>query len=457
MTTKIPVELSSTPGIVDGSNATAITIDSSERIGIGTTSPSNLLHISSSTGDSVEMKITNTNADSIGANIHLEKDSASPADNDFCGEITWVGSNDNNQQPSFGSISVQMTDVSDGTEDGDMIFKTSGAGTFAERMRILSDGKVGIGETDPDGELHVKSAGNADVYVERTSGAKIHLQAQSALGNIGTSSNHDLGLMTNASVRMRIDSSGNVGIGMTPTHQLSVVGTGTATSINFGNVGASFPDTLGMFVSSTAHTQTAYGDLNIKARTDYGGYYGIGFFTASSNNTPALRMKIDSSGTLLIGKTTTADTTTGVKLQANAVMVQSASGTGAHDMHDFFRGTEGSLARVGNIRTTGSATAYNTSSDYRLKENVVTDWDATTRLKQLKPSRFNFIVDADTTVDGFLAHEVASIVPEAISGEKDAVDSEGNPEYQGIDQSKLVPLLVKTIQELEARIETLEG
>jgi hypothetical protein len=122
---------------------------------------------------------------------------------------------------------------------------------------------------------------------------------------------------------------------------------------------------------------------------------------------------------------------------------------------------------------------YNTSSDYRLKENVTTSWDATTRLKQLKPSRFNFIADADTTVDGFLAHEVQEIVPEAINGTKDAVevwqdgeelpdgvsvgdnklDDDGNtiPVMQGIDQSKLVPLLVKTIQELEARITALEN
>ena len=112
---------------------------------------------------------------------------------------------------------------------------------------------------------------------------------------------------------------------------------------------------------------------------------------------------------------------------------------------------------IGNITTSGSATAYNTSSDYRLKENVVTDWDATTRLKQLKPSRFNFKADKDTTVDGFLAHEVSSIVPESITGAKDAVDKDGNPEYQSIDQSKLVPLLVKTVQELEARISTLES
>ena len=82
---------------------------------------------------------------------------------------------------------------------------------------------------------------------------------------------------------------------------------------------------------------------------------------------------------------------------------------------------------------------------------------ATERLKQLKPSRFNFIADADTTVDGFLAHEVQDIVPEAITGTKDAVDAEGNPDYQGIDQSKLVPLLVATIQELEARIAALES
>jgi hypothetical protein len=78
--------------------------------------------------------------------------------------------------------------------------------------------------------------------------------------------------------------------------------------------------------------------------------------------------------------------------------------------------------------------------------------NATDRVKQLKPKRFNFIADDSITVDGFLAHEVSSVVPEAISGTKDEVDDDGNAVHQGIDQSKLVPLLVKTIQELEARI-----
>ena len=111
----------------------------------------------------------------------------------------------------------------------------------------------------------------------------------------------------------------------------------------------------------------------------------------------------------------------------------------------------------GTIKGTNNTAQYNTSSDYRLKENVNYDFDATTRLKQLRPARFNFIADADTTVDGFLAHEVSSVVPEAISGTHNEVDDDGNPIYQGIDQSKLVPLLVKTIQELEARITTLEN
>ena len=114
--------------------------------------------------------------------------------------------------------------------------------------------------------------------------------------------------------------------------------------------------------------------------------------------------------------------------------------------------------QIGSIKLTENATAFNTSSDYRLKENVDYTWDATTRLKQLKPARFNWISDStNTLIDGFLAHEVSSIVPEAISGDKDAVDEDGNRDLQGIDQSKLVPLLVKAIQELEARIATLEG
>jgi len=177
----------------------------------------------------------------------------------------------------------------------------------------------------------------------------------------------------------------------------------------------------------------------------------IRFFTSNSE-----RMRIDSSGSVLIGATSNPGGGTSqfiVSGQDTVSINNTSSGTGTAYSVYFKRNATG----VGSITVTGSATAYNTSSDHRLKENIVTDWDATTRLKQLKPSRFNFKADADTTVDGFLAHEVSSIVPEAITGEKDAVDLDGNIQPQAIDQSKLVPLLTKALQEAVAKIETLEA
>ena len=126
----------------------------------------------------------------------------------------------------------------------------------------------------------------------------------------------------------------------------------------------------------------------------------------------------------------------------------------------FKRYYNSSWATVGSISTANSSTAYNTSSDYRMKENVVTLTGATARLKQLKPYRFNFKEQwgpADDVKDGFLAHEVAEVVPQAVHGEKDAVDEDGNPDMQGVDTSHLVPLLVATIQELEERITALEA
>lgn len=114
-------------------------------------------------------------------------------------------------------------------------------------------------------------------------------------------------------------------------------------------------------------------------------------------------------------------------------------------------------SNIGGIDYTNTSVAYNTSSDYRLKENIITITDGIERLKQLNPIRFNFIADTNTTVDGFIAHEAQAVVPEAVTGVKDEVDEEGNPEYQGIDQSKLVPLLTAALQEAVAKIEALEA
>jgi len=180
-----------------------------------------------------------------------------------------------------------------------------------------------------------------------------------------------------------------------------------------------------------------------------GGAQGLVFGTGASNTE---RMRLDSSGKLLLG---TTSVTSGIlnAVYSGTYGIDLRGGSGASTLQLFFAGA----TNVGSISTNGTSTAFNTSSDYRLKENVTADWDATTRLKQLNPVRFNFIANADTTVDGFLAHEVQSVVPEAITGTHNEVDDDGNPVYQGIDQSKLVPLLVKTIQELEARIAALEN
>ena len=221
----------------------------------------------------------------------------------------------------------------------------------------------------------------------------------------------------------------------------------------------------------------------------------------------AERMRINSDGDLLIGATsqTSSEVLHVTSTSDCAFFKTSAGGEEVLTLHrtnangTFINFVNSSASTCGSINNSsnGSVTQYATSSDYRLKENVDYTFDATTRLKQLKPARFNWIADdTNTLMDGFLAHEVSSVVPEAVTGTKDAtetkqkviLDKDGNyladekeeadwikgkeegtypsdstwhatkvyPLHQGIDQAKLVPLLVKTVQELEARIKTLE-
>ena len=157
------------------------------------------------------------------------------------------------------------------------------------------------------------------------------------------------------------------------------------------------------------------------------------------------RMRIDSSGNVGIG-----DTSPGGRLDigfnSSSVVGLVLSNAGTGTSARFYSGS----SIVGSITVSGSATAFNTSSDYRLKQNVVDIADGITRVKQLSPRRFNFIADDTTTVDGFIAHEAQTVVPEAVTGEKDG------EEMQGIDQSKLVPLLTAALQEAIAKIENLE-
>jgi len=189
------------------------------------------------------------------------------------------------------------------------------------------------------------------------------------------------------------------------------------------------------------------------------------------------RMRILSGGCLVIGTDDifTSGSRMDIRGAASSTATSISIGTNGQKGMSF---QNASYSEQGSITINSGSVAFNTSSDYRLKENQTAITDGIDRIKQLKPYRFNFKADPDTTVDGFFAHEVSSIVPEAITGEKDAmhpdilytaddelpegknigdvkVATKINP--QGIDQSKLIPILVASIIELEARVKTLEG
>jgi len=191
-----------------------------------------------------------------------------------------------------------------------------------------------------------------------------------------------------------------------------------------------------------------------------------GFTTFNNKESSGMAFSIDGSeagrftgsGHWCVGRQSTGASAeeSGVVLLDYGLMITAKDGTSNQTHINFVNNAAVAATVVGTIKTNGSATSYNTSSDYRLKTDAQAMTGATDRLKALKPVNFEWISDG-TRVDGFIAHQVADVVPEAISGDKDAVDEDGNPDYQGIDQSKLVPLLVATIQELEARITQLEN
>ena len=249
--------------------------------------------------------------------------------------------------------------------------------------------------------------------------------------------------------KVRIDSSGRLGLNQTtPASRLHISESGSntitiqLTNDTTGHSAGSDGMTMGYSSSSSA------GFINVTESSAFTIKTGG---TGSANE----RLRIDSSGRLLINTTSHTNVengSTNAQYLYQGYKVSSRDSTSNRE-HLVFYNPNGD---VGSINTSGSNTSYTTASDYRLKENETAISDGITRLKTLKPYRFNFKVDKDTTVDGFFAHEVTA-VPEAITGTKDEVDSDNKPVYQGIDQSKLVPLLTAALQEAITKIETLEA
>jgi hypothetical protein len=327
-----------------------------------------------------------------------------------------------------------------------------------------TNNRVGVGTASPSANLEITQSGNnvgllvagggynyTAKFESSDAEANIIIEDSNSTndGNMIGVATNDMYFITNTAERLRIDSSGNVGIGTSSPSQKLTLSNGTFQI----NGSSSF--------SSNVEIGRVGGDNN------------MGFATGGTE-----RMRIDGSGNFLVGTTASyADShhTIGknitddsndavlnvVNYDTSAAATNTILAVTAND--DSFTGTTAvsfrkSNGQVGSITMSSSQAYFNGTSDYRLKENINYTWDATTRLKQLKPARFNWIDDStNTTVDGFLAHEVQGVVADAVTGTKDATYSNGNPLYQQMDYSKLVPLLVKTIQELEARITTLEN
>ena len=371
--------------------------------------------------------------------------------------------------PSDNSVGITQLNVSDGSSGQALTTNGSGTLSFAsvglagiddqsssnDDQVTITDTAVVINEDSDDVDFRVESNGNANMLFISGGNDVVGVGAEGDLGVGLHVKSADSGASVDGNAdELVIEGSGQSGI--------------TIASGNDQKGNIFFADD-----GSTAQGKVIYDHSSDVLRFDSAG---------------SEAMRIDSSRRLFIG--TTSQVTGEGLLQIKGSTNLSAFQVNSNGLVAI-RFFNASGSGVGGITVNASGTVYATSSDYRLKENEVAISDGITRLKTLKPYRFNFKTEPDTKVDGFFAHEVETVVPEAINGTKDAmavktrytaddVETQGdNPskkvgdaktystteiDAQGIDQSKLVPLLTAALQEavakieaLEARVTTLEG
>jgi len=367
-----------------------------------------------------------------------------------------------------GTFSGTFSGTLTGDVTGDVTGNVTGTATNATHVTVVDNeaenennlipfiedatatGNVGL---ESDGDFHYNPS-TGTLTATLLSGT-LTTASQPNITSVGTLSTLDVsGDVTVDTSLFFIDSTnGRVGLGTTSP-------TGTNTSLyddatlhihqpNTGARGAQIHLTnasTGALSSDGCHISLYYSDMYIVNQENG----PIRFYTNSAE-----RLQLTDTGDLNLGNASTSSD--GVILYRTGEQYHYQNGTNSSNTVRFYRNVDSSAALVGSITTSGSSTSYNTSSDYRLKENVSPIIDGISRLMQLKPSKFNFINIPKNKVDGFLAHEVQEIIPEAVTGEKDAVDEEGNPEYQSIDQSKIVPLLVASVKELKTELDALKN
>jgi len=423
-----------------------MTLDSSGNVGIGTDSPARKLEIHNSATNAEGFRVLQTTAGrTSGGALGLFYDDQA------------------------GTTQTTLQVIQNGT--GDIFQLFDGA---SQVLTVKDGGNVGIGTNNPTAPLHVDAAGMGDVYsglIENTTTDTDHYNVvrfmQGASGSatgfvgtggsatsntafrntfvVGTQTSNDFVVATNDTERMRIDSSGNVGIGTdSPAQSLDTTGKirirdGGNTTIPSIQMGASGVDGLSLPSTNT-----------------------VAFITNSAE-----RMRIDAGGAMHIGTTAQPgggwDTHLNVAHDTNAAYFRSTGSGGSAGVGIqvgtytattyalvFYNGQQGSAGGVSLANANASTSVtYNTSSDYRMKENIKPLENGLDRLKQLKPVKFDWKTN-DETSEGFIAHEVQEIFPDAIAGEKDG------EEMQGMDYGRITPLIVKAIQEQQELIETLK-
>jgi len=358
------------------------------------------------------------------------------------------------------------------TSDTSGVLALQTAGTTA--VTINSSQQVGIGTSSPSYTLDITANANASiaigqssddpfVWLDRSDGGSNRLawrlresSTRQLVFETGTSATKYGQTFTQA---MTLDNSGTLYVGTTTQSSSN-------TGLNIGSPSAGSTSTLismqnrstsnnsGVQISfrglTSGGSESDYGYITMVANDTTAKNSYVGFWTTNSG-TIAERARIDSSGNLLVGATSSpSSSVSGVRISNpinGAVLCSSGSTTTSVNQIAFVNGN----GTVGTINTNGSATAYNTSSDYRLKENVQNMTGALAKVNQLRPVTYDWIADKSQG-QGFIAHELQVVVPDCVTGEKDAVDAEGKPIYQAIDVSFLVATLTSAIQELNTLV-----